>query len=74
MHTRPRPIASGIASSSNGDGYYISAYVTDAAGNGAHWFDAANDRPSGEFIYALEGLGRQQKVALYPPFPYQPAP
>jgi hypothetical protein len=64
-----------VASASNGAGYYISLYVTDAAGHGARWMDTANSRPSSEFIYAIEGLeGMPQQAVLYPPVPYTPAP
>ena len=63
-----------MAASSNGGGYYISLYVTDATGRGARWFDTANNRPSSEFIYALEGFGDPLAVVHYPPIPYPPLP
>jgi hypothetical protein len=64
-----------IASASNGAGYYISLYVTDSANRGARWMDTANDRPSSEFVYAIEGIeGVDQRAVLYPPIPYTPAP
>ena len=64
-----------IASASNGGGYYISLYVTDSANRGARWMDTANNRPSSEFIYAIEGLeGMSQQAVLYPPVPYPPMP
>ena len=62
-----------VALSSNGGGYYISLYVTDSANRGVRWFDPARNRPSGEFIYAIEGFG-DQTVVHYPPIPYTPAP
>ena len=46
-----------------------------AAGRGARWMDTANNRPSSEFIYAIEGLeGMAQQAVLYPPIPYTQAP
>ncbi|MEI7742690.1 MAG: hypothetical protein WCK58_02940, partial [Chloroflexota bacterium] len=60
-----------VAAASNGAGYYISLYITDAAGSGARWVDGTG-RKSSEFIYAIEGLtGMPQQAVLYPPIPYQ---
>lgn len=60
-----------VSAASNGAGYYISVYITDANGVGARWVDATG-RKSSEFIYAIEGLtGMPQQAVLYPPLPYR---